>query len=254
MFCYSSSAITFNNCSIKNNGGSGLHTNKSSPKIYNTSIVYNGSYGIYIGDNSQPTIGNLSTTGNDLFVNAIDEAPQPFDLITPVFDGDSVLFLWQNTADPDPNDSFIFVFEMAADSLFTQIQIESGGLAEPFFQIAVDEIPEPRGYWRVYAIDSDNLIRWAGSQGDTPWFVTGIASGNIAGLPEKYHLSQNYPNPFNPETRFSVSMPQSGMVDVTIYNLIGQHVRTLIHGNISAGQHELSWDSQDKFGRPALTW
>ncbi|HNQ43838.1 MAG TPA: FlgD immunoglobulin-like domain containing protein, partial [Candidatus Cloacimonadota bacterium] len=61
-------------------------------------------------------------------------------------------------------------------------------------------------------------------------------------------LSGNYPNPFNPETTIRFSIKDSGRVRINIYNLKGQMVRSLIDGNLSAGNHYLVWDGKDDRG------
>jgi hypothetical protein len=57
----------------------------------------------------------------------------------------------------------------------------------------------------------------------------------------EYRLAQNYPNPFNPATKISFSLPQSGNVKMTVFNIIGQEVATLLNENMNAGTHELEF-------------
>lgn len=60
--------------------------------------------------------------------------------------------------------------------------------------------------------------------------------------PEKFYLSQNFPNPFNPVTRIEYHLPFPCQVDLTIYNLLGQRVATLVSGTKSAGIYSVAWD------------
>lgn len=62
-------------------------------------------------------------------------------------------------------------------------------------------------------------------------------------LPESFALHQNYPNPFNPATEISFSLPQSGFVQLEIYNVLGQKIETLIEGEMEAGDHTVTWDA-----------
>ena len=64
----------------------------------------------------------------------------------------------------------------------------------------------------------------------------------------EYNLAQNYPNPFNPETtiRFQIAAP--AFVVITIYNVIGQPLRTLLAEKRAAGMHQLTWDGRDTAG------
>jgi len=67
--------------------------------------------------------------------------------------------------------------------------------------------------------------------------------------PSTYALAQNYPNPFNPETQIAYSLPEAGRVRLTVYNLVGQVVRTLADGTQAAGGHSVRWDGRDEAGR-----
>jgi hypothetical protein len=57
-----------------------------------------------------------------------------------------------------------------------------------------------------------------------------------------FKLSQNYPNPFNPSTTINYTVPNSSIVNITVYNIVGQKVAELVNENKSAGQHEISFD------------
>jgi|GEM_PF-891424 endo-1,4-beta-xylanase len=62
-------------------------------------------------------------------------------------------------------------------------------------------------------------------------------------IPKEYALTQNYPNPFNPSTVIRYSLPNSGLVKLTIYNLMGQKITTLVNKQQSAGSYEVSFDA-----------
>ncbi len=57
------------------------------------------------------------------------------------------------------------------------------------------------------------------------------------------HLYQNYPNPFNPKTSIKYQIPKSGQVNLTVYNLLGQKVATLVNKKQSAGSYKVEWDA-----------
>ena len=55
-------------------------------------------------------------------------------------------------------------------------------------------------------------------------------------------MSQNYPNPFNPNTTIRFRMPDDAHVQLSVYNILGQRVRTLVNEFYTAGEHEVEWD------------
>jgi hypothetical protein len=69
-------------------------------------------------------------------------------------------------------------------------------------------------------------------------------------LPTGYELGQNYPNPFNPETIISFSLPAASTVELTVYNVLGRRVVTLVQGDYPAGSHQVTWNGTDAGGRP----
>lgn len=64
-------------------------------------------------------------------------------------------------------------------------------------------------------------------------------------IPMKFVLNQNYPNPFNPSTTISYSLSQRFEVVLTIYNLLGQEVKTLINEIQTPGNKWITWDGRD---------
>lgn len=69
-------------------------------------------------------------------------------------------------------------------------------------------------------------------------------------LPDGYALHANYPNPFNPSTTIAYRLPIRAEVNISIFNVLGQKVRTLIHNTESAGPHTVVWDGADDTGDP----
>lgn len=68
-----------------------------------------------------------------------------------------------------------------------------------------------------------------------------------------FHLQKNYPNPFNPSTTITFTFPASGYINLSIYDLSGRKVRTLIDKHISAGTHQVKWDGTDDFGNKVVS-
>ena len=67
-------------------------------------------------------------------------------------------------------------------------------------------------------------------------------------LPGQTALLDNYPNPFNSRTRVAYRLAASGPVRLSIYNTLGQPVRTLVDGSQAAGEHRVAWDARDGQG------
>jgi photosystem II stability/assembly factor-like uncharacterized protein len=73
--------------------------------------------------------------------------------------------------------------------------------------------------------------------------LTSAPEGETEILPKGFALWQNYPNPFNPSTVVRFAVPSTGEVSVTVYNLVGEAVATLVSGVKEAGIHETVWDA-----------
>ena len=70
-------------------------------------------------------------------------------------------------------------------------------------------------------------------------------------LPAIIRLLQNYPNPFNPETVINFEVPALSNVRITIYDILGRQIETLVNQEHTAGQHSVKWDGKDAQGVPA---
>jgi hypothetical protein len=82
--------------------------------------------------------------------------------------------------------------------------------------------------------------------------TTGIAHVEWSTWPfpeESFSFSQNYPNPFNQETVIRYSLPRDGAVKLSVYNLLGQQVRTLVDEPQSADDYEVTWDGKNEQGQ-----
>jgi hypothetical protein len=62
-------------------------------------------------------------------------------------------------------------------------------------------------------------------------------------LPTRLFLEQNYPNPFNPATRMRFSIPTSGVVNVSVFDLLGREVSRLVDTHLMPGVYEVTWDA-----------
>lgn len=79
--------------------------------------------------------------------------------------------------------------------------------------------------------------------------VTGADDETGPGAPNALDLTVS-PNPFNPEAMLRFDIAQSGPVRVDVYNIRGQHVRTLVRQNMNQGTHRVLWDGRDDHHKP----
>ena len=131
--------------------------------------------------------------------------------------------------------------------------------------------PALEGYYPLPGEGSQVLASDVNGDGDTDIVVIGTSPASDHGgvfvllnqgtsatavavetaTPTTFTLGANYPNPFNPATTIPLAMPAGAKnVDLTIYNVLGQPLRRVWTGPLSAGEHDLSWDGRDAQGRP----
>ena len=69
-------------------------------------------------------------------------------------------------------------------------------------------------------------------------------------FPQGFVLEQNFPNPFNPSTTLRYELPEDGLVNVTIYDMMGRQVSTLVSSQQAAGYKSIQWNATNDFGKP----
>jgi len=91
--------------------------------------------------------------------------------------------------------------------------------------------------------------------GDLNWFpeyldeyYSGVKAVPAAKVLSEFTLQQNYPNPFNPSTHITFNLKKNGHVSLTIYNMLGQKISTLLDQPLNAGMHQTHWDGKDANG------
>jgi hypothetical protein len=68
--------------------------------------------------------------------------------------------------------------------------------------------------------------------------------------PQEYTLHQNYPNPFNPNTSMNFDLPKDGLVNITIYDMMGRIVKTLVNSSQTVGFKSVKWNATDDRNEP----
>ena len=79
--------------------------------------------------------------------------------------------------------------------------------------------------------------------------ATSVPWSSDSHTPGKYILYQNYPNPFNPSTTMRFYVPKTGHIRLSIYDLLGRKVRTLLDNNVTQGEQLLHWDGRNTQGK-----
>ena len=82
------------------------------------------------------------------------------------------------------------------------------------------------------------------------FIVTDMSTVSNVEIPNGYKLYQNYPNPFNPATTIAYKLPANASVNITIYNILGRRIRTLVNNEQTAGFRTVFWDGSNDAGLP----
>ncbi len=180
------------------------------------------------------------TTMIKLSVLPVNDAPYDFALLTPA-DADtfrnqdlrSINFNWEPALDID-GDPVSYTFYLSGPELDTvlvgleEAELEFDGRNSVFYGETYT--------WYAEASDGIETVRSLG------------LSKLVITVPQKFMLSQNYPNPFNPLTTIRYELPQATRVRVDVYNMLGQHLRTLLNTDQRAGYYSVDWDGRNLNG------
>ncbi len=103
------------------------------------------------------------------------------------------------------------------------------------------------GTYFVYFTGNTTLIN--GQIGLATSTATNVRTESVEKISWDFHLKQNYPNPFNAETRIEVASDRPGTVELSVYDVLGRRVHTLLAQRVSAGTFDALWDGTDRRGR-----
>ena len=125
--------------------------------------------------------------------------------------------------------------------------------AEPLLEGQVRlESGEPVADAQVRVFDLSDLRQGAIARAmtdGTGYFALPLAALGGRALPERFALGPNYPNPFNPSTIIPYQLAALSEVRLEVFNLLGQHIATLVNGERAAGFHTATWHATDAAGR-----
>jgi hypothetical protein len=77
-----------------------------------------------------------------------------------------------------------------------------------------------------------------------------LSLNNNIVMPDQYILHQSYPNPFNPVTTLRYDLPENSFVNITIYDMLGKEIKTLINQTQDAGYRSVIWNATNNYGKP----
>ena len=80
---------------------------------------------------------------------------------------------------------------------------------------------------------------------------SGIYHGDLT--LKDFSLHQNYPNPFNPTTQIRYDLPEDANVNITIYDIMGRSIRSLVKSRQTAGYRSIQWNATNNLGEPVST-
>ncbi|MCF7806023.1 MAG: CHRD domain-containing protein [Candidatus Marinimicrobia bacterium] len=179
---------------------------------------------------------------------------------------DSLQFQWEEADDPNGNE-VVYIYQLSTDGSFSNenlaVNFNAGATSE--MAVSYPEVDSLLSDLTVSANDSVELyhriITSDGSQRTTgEASMMTLVRGSITNtkdepdeLPDSYSLYENYPNPFNPVTTIKYSLPERSQVQITIYDVLGRRVVTLVNKVQEPGQYSIKWNAKDRYGGAVST-
>ncbi len=120
---------------------------------------------------------------------------------------------------------------------------EPAGFADFAYRVRYIAMTGAREFVQPYDAPQDH---WTPQEDKSDQWEAGPSMNGVEGgegTVVRFELAQNYPNPFNPTTTIKFSIPESGMVTMAVYNLLGQKVATLVNTQMNKGRYEYHFDA-----------
>jgi hypothetical protein len=146
---------------------------------------------------------------------------------------------WEMSADEDFQ---YYMLEKSADEAFTEPEVFE---MIDIVYLDLDYVLNESNYYRIAAVDHAGNIS---DYSDVVDFT--VLAIDLDLIPEVFALHQNYPNPFNPTTQIKYDLPEDAMVSITIYDVMGRSIRSLVNTTQSAGYRSIQWDATNNLGEP----
>lgn len=196
----------------------------------------------------------------DLLKNAPPAAPQNLAMPNAGQNGQHPILQW--TANTEPDLSLYQIFRGGQDTPTSPIDWNAWGAGpvatttsttwtEPL--IRINTSASSSVHYRITAVDNANNVSDYSNSVSARTYQIPKSSGDqpeetTPSLPREFALRQNYPNPFNPSTEIKYDLQEKGEVVLSISNIVGQKVRTLVEEEKEAGYYSVLWDGKDGLG------
>ena len=167
----------------------------------------------------------------------------------------SITFTWGASSDAN-GDSLYYLMRAASaeigdhglDTNATSIELSYLDIIE---DMSENNVTAATLDWTVHVTDGIDTVE----ADNAPFSITidgaDALSAYLEGLiPDEFALHQNYPNPFNPVTTLRYDLPEADLVNITIYDMLGREVKTLINQTQDAGYRSVIWDATNDYGKP----
>ncbi len=173
--------------------------------------------------------------------------PEDFDTVT--VDMETLNFYWEESVDLDPGDEVHYTFEVdpvnAGSTLVVEDLTDTTYMMDPYVLEGLVDNPNifQPFWWRVLAISGEDTVECDERFGlllEPPIWVDDDAE---AALPTVASITDAYPNPFNSTVTIRFGLPSAGTVKMTVFDVLGREVTSLLNQSVSAGHHILSWEA-----------
>ena len=206
---------------------------------------------------------NSVNTSFVITVTPVNDPPLEFGLISPtVLDtfeintstDETIPFTWESSYDVDSDLTYKLTVTLDyPGNVYTQdyLNIADSSTSISAYEYAVFMTNLNLTLWTLnYIVEvSDEEFTVISQAGEFVLSNTllSIDSGIIPGV---FALHQNYPNPFNPVTSLRYDLPEDGFVNITIYDMMGRIVRSLVNSKQAAGYHSIKWNATNNKNEP----